>query len=288
MTSVKPACQLCKKCDRSILFRLKDFNIVRCNTCGLVFRNIYLDSESAKELYSKDYFTNEQADYFFNNPKEKEDLFRKRLHTVESRVSKKGRLLDIGCAIGTFLKIARDGGWDARGCEISEFASRYARDEYKLDVICGEFDKAKFAGDEKFDVITMWDVVDHSEDPVAFLSDAADLLKPGGCMFVQTTMEDSLVYEVCKYVYKLSFGLIGGPAAKGHPIHHSTFFSRTTLRKALESCGLRVEGMEMSEYPARFFPGGKLSRQVFGLFYLLGNIVNRPLVVTFAARKVDR
>lgn len=264
---------------------MEDFNIIQCSFCGLVFRDVFLDGEHSKNLYSRDYFTTEQADYFFNNPKEKEGLFRKRLETVRSYVSQKGRLLDIGCAIGTFLNIARSSGWEVQGSEISEFAATYAREEYKLEVMCGEFDKMRFAGKGKFDVITMWDVVDHAEDPVAFLEDAASLLKPGGYMFVLTTMEDSFIYEACKYIYKFSLGLIKGPVSKGHPIHHSTFFSRSTLEKALESCGLKVKSMELSEYPAQFFPGSGISRQAFKLFYHLGNMINRPLMVTFVAQK---
>ncbi len=285
MDRSKTACQLCRNDKRAILYRLKGFNIVRCDSCGLVFRDVLLDSAHSKDLYSEAYFTTEQANYFFNNPKEKEDLFRRRLETVQSFASKKGRLLDIGCAIGTFLNIARNDGWQVQGVEISEFAAGYARNEYKLDVICGEFDKAKFAGKEKFDAITMWDVVDHSEDPIAFLSNAVSLLNPGGYMFVQTTMEDSLLYEVCRYAYDLSFGLINGPASKGHPIHHSTFFSRCTLRNALEACGLEIRGMELSDYPTQFFPGGMISRQVFRLFHIIGNKINRPLMVTFIGQK---
>ncbi len=278
-------CSLCKCTEHSILFKLDGFNIVKCSKCGLIFRDVRLNSESAKELYSGKYFTTEQADYFFNYPQVKEAMFKERLKLLDKYVPSKGKLLDIGCAIGTFAKIAKEDGWDVRGVEISEYAAKHARSEYGLDVICGEFSKNLFKADEKFDVITMWDVIDHSEDPATFLSDAVSLLNPGGCLIVETTMEDSLIYEVCKYLYKLSFGVIKGPVAKGHPIHHSTFFSRRTLKNAMVSCGLSIKGEEMSEYPAQFFPGGFISKQVFRLFYSVGNLIKRPLIYAFIGQR---
>ncbi|MBN2452699.1 MAG: class I SAM-dependent methyltransferase [Candidatus Omnitrophica bacterium] len=284
MHSPKTECPLCRKKEWEILFRLDEFNIVRCRPCGLIFRDVFLTADSSKDLYSERYFTDEQAGYFFNNPREKEELFNARMDTVQAYVPLKGTLLDIGCAIGTFLNIARGRGWNARGSEISEFAAGYARDKHGLDVVSGEFDKTKF-GNEKFDVVTLWDVIDHSEDPVTFLNDAASLLKPGGYLFVLTTMEDSLIYEISKYLYKFSFGLIRGPVAKGHPIHHSTFFSKKTLKSAIESLGMRVRNIEPSKYPATFFPGGFLSKMVFGALSGIGDVAGKPLEVTFICQK---
>jgi len=285
MANIRTECPLCKKMDWNVLYRLGKFNIVQCRSCSLIFRDIYLTAESSKELYSKSYFTDEQADYFFNYPEAKEELFRDRAKTLQPYISKNGRLLDIGCAIGTFLKIARECGWDTKGVETSEYAAGYARDKYALDVICGEFKAEKFSDGDKFDAVTMWDVVDHPEDPIVFLKDAVSVLKKGGYLFVETTMEDSLVYEICGYVYTISFGLIKGPVMKGHPIHHSIFFSRSTLRKALESCGMEIKAVMLSKYPSQFFPGGFLSKFVFNLFYILGNRLGRPLMVTFVAQK---
>lgn len=285
MGKIKTECPLCRNKMWDILFKLNDFNIVRCRSCDLVFRDVVLTADSSKDLYSESYFTDEQAGYFFNYPKEKEDLFNARMDIVQSYASSKGSLLDIGCAIGTFLKIAKSRGWKVRGSEISEFAAYYAKDKYDLDVVCGEFDSTRF-GDEKFDVITLWDVVDHSEDPIAFLKDAVSLLKPNGYLFVQTTMEDSLIYEISNYLYKISFGLIKGPAVKGHPVHHSTFFSKKTLRKAIESLGMQVKNTELSKYPGKFLPGGFLSKVMFDALSEIGDAIGKPLIVTFICQKI--
>lgn len=284
MINLRECCPLCKGKQWRTSFRLKGFNIVQCRSCGLCFRSVSLSTSSLKDLYSENYFTSEQVDYFFNHSWEKERLFQKRMKMIQSYTSNQGELLDIGCAIGTFLKIARSSGWKVHGAEISEFASQYARNIYGLDVTCGDFNKAKFVG-RKFDVITMWDVVDHSEDPVAFLADAFCLLKNDGYLFVQTTMEDSFIYRVAKYIYKLSFGLIKSFVIKGHPIYHSTFFSQKSLRKTLEFCGFRVKRIELSEYPADFLRGSVLTKQIFKLFSELGNKLGMPLEVTFIAQK---
>ena len=278
-------CSLCKSTKHHIIYKLGSFNIVQCCECGLIFRDIRLDLKSAKELYSGKYFTSEQADYFFNYPAVKEKMFRRRLEILDSYSPKKGSLLDIGCAIGTFPKIAMEGGWAVKGVEISEYAAGYAKNEYGLDVICGEFSKKLFKEGESFDVITMWDVIDHSEDPMKLLSDAASLLKVGGHLIVETTMEDSLIYDTCKWSYILSFGLLKGPVMKGHPVHHSTFFSKATLKKAMELCALSIKGEGVSEYPAEFFPGGIISKQVFNLFYAIGSLVKKPLIYYFIGQR---
>lgn len=285
MTRQPRRCPMCGTLEKERVFALDELIVVRCRSCGLIFRDTCLDDDASKALYAEAYFTKEQADYFFNFPKEKEILFRERLKMVQRYVPLRGKLLDIGCAIGTFLKVAQDDGYAVQGVEISAYAAQFARKTYGLDVRCAMFDRSTFPGQEKFDVITMWDVIDHSEEPVAFLRNAASLLKENGTIFVETTMEDSLVYELCAWLYRLSFGLIKGPVAKGHPVHHSVFFSRATLRNALVSCGLTVKAVEPSDYPAQFFPGGKLVKSLFGLVYRIGNMIGMPLIVTFVAHK---
>ena len=126
MNKTRTQCPLCNNKDWDTLYKLNQFNIVQCRLCGLIFRDIILDTGSSKELYSQDYFVKQQADYFFNNSQKKEELFLKRMNIVNTYVPQRGKLLDVGCAIGTFLLIANENNYEVKGIEISGFAATYA------------------------------------------------------------------------------------------------------------------------------------------------------------------
>jgi 2-polyprenyl-3-methyl-5-hydroxy-6-metoxy-1,4-benzoquinol methylase len=94
-------------------------------------------------------------------------------------------LLDIGCATGFSLEVARELGWRAQGVEISEFACNFARKNLGLDVFCGLLANADLEP-ESFDVVTMWDYIEHCPDPAQEIKKASSLLKPGGVLALTT------------------------------------------------------------------------------------------------------
>jgi len=100
---------------------------------------------------------------------------------------KKGRLLDAGCGPGFVVKnISAFEGWEVYGCEISPAAVNYAKEKLGLEnVVSGNISDAGFE-EESFDIITMWDVIEHIPDPGPFLSGLNRLLKKNGILFVHT------------------------------------------------------------------------------------------------------
>ena len=144
-----------------------------------------------------------------------------------------GRLLDVGCAAGFFLAEARR-HYDVQGVELSRWSSAYARDRLGLPVVTGTLADAAAAGGVVFDVVTLWDVIEHVPEPVALLADAARVLKLGSGRDIVLTTGD-----------------IGGAYAQRAgagwdlltPPWHLTFFDRATLAGAAERAGLRVVGM---------------------------------------------
>jgi len=94
-------------------------------------------------------------------------------------------LLDIGCAAGTFLLTMRKlGTWQVTGVEFSEDVAAVARERYDLDVISGTLEETTFA-DEQFDVVTMWDVLEHVHDPMGTLKEIFRILKPDGILLIR-------------------------------------------------------------------------------------------------------
>jgi 2-polyprenyl-3-methyl-5-hydroxy-6-metoxy-1,4-benzoquinol methylase len=98
-----------------------------------------------------------------------------------------GRLLDVGCGLGFFLKaIEPYAHWQAYGWEISPAAVRYARDTLGLpNVACGRLEAADWSA-ASFDIITMWDVIEHILEPDPLLAHCYALLKEGGLCFMHT------------------------------------------------------------------------------------------------------
>jgi len=102
----------------------------------------------------------------------------------DPQAPKSGRLLDLGCGVGNFLAAARDAGFDVTGIEMNRNAVQFAREHYRLPNIFAmrpeEFCTAP--GKKKFDVVTFFEVLEHQENPQAFLAAAKRCLTPGGYM----------------------------------------------------------------------------------------------------------
>ncbi len=280
----KTNCNLCGSPALRILYRLSDFNLLKCDACGLVCREMLLEKKETVELYSETYFTKEQHDYFFDKTEEKEATCARRLEAIAQMCPHKGHLLDIGCAIGTFPRIAKSGGWEAKGVEVSVFASAYAREKYGLDVRTGELEEQTFPK-ESFDVVTLWDVIDHIERPQEFLSRIHTLLKPGGLLVQQTTMEDSLLYRIAHYLYVLSFGFVRFPVARCHPMHHSTFYSSKTLQKAFDKAVFKIIRKQPDDLNPELINTVPTMRMLLKIISFFASLIGRPLEYTFYAQK---
>jgi SAM-dependent methyltransferase len=116
---------------------------------------------------------------------------RRRVRTV-SRHQPEGLLLDVGCATGLFLDAAqRYGQWEVRGIEPSLSAAEFGRQQLGLDIVQGTFADVDLE-DTTFDVITMWDVLEHLHHPVTALQKASRLLRPGGLLVVRVPHLESI------------------------------------------------------------------------------------------------
>jgi SAM-dependent methyltransferase len=146
-----------------------------------------------------------------------------------------GRLLDIGCGLGFFVKaMAAYPQWEAVGCEVSPAAVRFARESLGLhNIVCSKLD----AGDWKhrsFNVVTLWDVLDHLRDPDPVLRHCRDLLVPGGMCFIRAP--NVWMQLPRARLKRLARGIRSGGTylqARDH-FHH---YSPVTVRKLLERNG---------------------------------------------------
>ena len=110
--------------------------------------------------------------------------FRRKLGIVRERVPS-GKLLDAGAAYGTFLRLANS-YYEGIGIEVSQYAASIAKNIFDVDVRVASIEHSPPFQDDCFDVIVMWDIIEHLIKPVEALKEAQRMLKPGGYIFVST------------------------------------------------------------------------------------------------------
>lgn len=238
------ACNLCGSRDAALLYpssltdstpNASDFRctsaaygvhppIVRCRKCGLVYANPRWDSSVVRESYSV------VEDPTYVEEREGRVLtFGRNLKPFEELVgngSRTRRLLDVGCHIGVMVELAKERGWDAWGVEPSTWAAEQARAR-GLHVITGTLADAGLE-ENYFDVVTMWDVIEHLTDPAAELRQVHRVCKPGGIFAIHTIDIES------------QFAKLMGRRWPWLMEMHLYYFSPRTLGKMLEQIGFQV------------------------------------------------
>ncbi|CAN5872001.1 hypothetical protein BH23ACT12_BH23ACT12_00060 [soil metagenome] len=189
----------------------RTYRIVKCNKCGLMFTN---PMPALGEHY-----TNTVDDVYVESTPQRRKTSN---HAVQvlSRHKPSGRLLDIGCNTGVFLDAAAE-RYEVEGIELSEWSADMASERHKVHRRpIGELHLEK-----QFDVITMWAVIEHIEDPRTELQCVYDALAPGGIAAFYTGDIDSVLARIMGKRWWFFIGM------------HLFFFSRRTLTLLLEEVG---------------------------------------------------
>ena len=172
------------------------------------------------------------------------------LDAIEAR-RRPGRLLDIGCGTGLFLAVARRRGWQPFGVDDCEDATDHARDHFGIQVWNGTFTEFVQRESEPFDVVTMWDVIEHARDPVGLLGAARGVLAPDGLIAVSTPNQRSLLDVVAGALYRLTGGRVTGPLEKFYIEQHFLYYTPDTLEDALHRAELETLLMRREETDLR-------------------------------------
>jgi 2-polyprenyl-3-methyl-5-hydroxy-6-metoxy-1,4-benzoquinol methylase len=198
--------------------------IVQCNHCGHMYANPRWTGEELLAAY-----TAVEDHTYVEERIGRELTFRKHLQSMEKFTGPAalGRaLLDVGAYIGVFVQVAAANGWQAWGVEPSAWAAGLAQAN-GLHVLHGTLDHPELQP-EFFDVITMWDVIEHLDDPCSELAKAYHLLRPGGWLVVHTMDINSLIARLM------------GPRWPWLMDMHVQYFSQRTLAAMLRKNGFEV------------------------------------------------
>lgn len=225
------------------------YEIVRCRGCGLWYVNPQPTTAELEHFYSE-YDDGEQW-------RQGEESFNRGIRNVILRYKRTGRVLDVGCGSGNFLRCMREAGFKAFGIEPSRSGSDYARDINRLDVFTGSVERYnQTAREQRFDIVTLLNVLEHLTHPHRSLGAICDLLEQGGLLIV--VVPDARFHAIIGRIRRF-FGVRDPYWLKGRSVlsgfklpDHLTSFTPATLRKMLESGGFSV--LQMANAPVVLNP----------------------------------
>jgi SAM-dependent methyltransferase len=161
--------------------------ILRCSGCTLVFADAELTDQEMLDLYGREYFFGEEYGDYLADRRVHEKNFRRRLATLEKFLdpSRRGSLLEIGSAYGFFLDLARERFDTVAGIDVNREGVEFARERLGLQATRGEFLEHDLEG-RTFDVVCLWDVMEHLRSPHRYLEKISAHSRPGSLIALTT------------------------------------------------------------------------------------------------------
>ncbi len=200
---------------RDRLFGIEgEFPVVRCQNCGLVFINPRPELEELAAYYPQEDYDlyNKAAGLKDRSMDELERLLWPRRALIE-KYRQPGRLLDVGFGDGSWLYYMRESGWDVAGVDFNEKMVELVGGELGIDARAGQLEDAGF-DDDSFDVVTLWGVLEHVQDPAGTIAEI-DRITGEGALLVAYTQnaaslearfldEDWFIYEIPRHLFSFT------------------------------------------------------------------------------------
>lgn len=222
----------CKACDsigQQELFMHKGYPVCQCQACGLVFLNPQPSDEALSSIYSAEYFlesTDAESQEHFSQIKRR--TARLYLDAIaQYGGARKGALLEVGCGKGDLLAEGLARGYEVHGLDLSPHAAQAANHRLGRDVVtCATIEQASLPANY-FDVCICADVIEHTRDPIEFLAQVRQVMKPDGVLLLVTPTLDSWSARVMKHRW-FEF-----------KTEHLYYFNTVTLQNALARTGFQ-------------------------------------------------
>lgn len=182
-------CPICKN-ESFLIWEEKKYKVYRCRNCSSAF--LYPFPENPEKIYDEKYF----GDWYLKYYKERKKYFEELWKKIENLIPEKGKLLDIGCGIGIFMDVAKKKGWEVSGQDISPFAVDYCRK--KGYVVYNKPMTEINIPENSFDVITIFDVIAHLQNPIEYIEKAKKILKPQGLLIIKTPYRSKSLFVLAR------------------------------------------------------------------------------------------
>lgn len=230
------ACEACQSPDFRPWLRKAGVDFVQCRRCGLRYR---LDLPTRGELLQL--YESFAREYYLQHDKSEIDEtlnHSERLRAI-APFRKEGRILDVGCSTGGFLKAAREEGWEPYGVDFSPTVAQACQAD-GLKVFPGTLPEAQYPN-EYFDVVRLWATLEHVRDPFLCLKESHRILKKGGLALFSVPNGDCLMFK-----------LLGGKYRYVCP-EHLYYYSKRSLKALMARVGfgkfrLSAEGFDVFSF----------------------------------------
>lgn len=266
-----------------------------CIDCQQIFLDPLPDEEEIRDLFASLYTSGdgsvpelkEYYGYCFDDEPDNPlvQQYEAWLEKIEE-VKPPGRVLDVGCGTGLFLSVARRRGWEPFGIDESVEATNHARDHFGLAPWVGEFEAFSNEGVE-FDLITGWDVIEHSRDPVSLMAGSRKCLASDGVVALSTPNQHSILDLVAGAMYRATGGLIKQPLEKFYIEQHFLYFTPDTLRGCFARAGLEVTRLDRELTDLRRLTLSPLVRMGLHGMFLASRLLGRENRIFAIARAAE-
>jgi 2-polyprenyl-3-methyl-5-hydroxy-6-metoxy-1,4-benzoquinol methylase len=241
------SCPACDSTDHSLLWNSEDgYRYVQCRVCDFVHVTPFFSYDLWREYFKHfendiDTINRRIIDSRFQENYIDEDRARFSFYLRLLRKHKPtGSVLDIGCLTGSFLKFSQELGYRPSGIEYREYAIEAAKKNFGLVLTRGFFEEiasSMIQSGQRFDIITLWETLEHMLYPKLVIQNSHQLLSPGGLIAISVPNFDNLQVKILR---ERCFHCLGGPGNAGH----INMFTPTTLSRMLEENGFKVVFME--------------------------------------------
>jgi 2-polyprenyl-6-hydroxyphenyl methylase/3-demethylubiquinone-9 3-methyltransferase len=281
--------------DAHLRYRLKNANVY-VSQAGYHFTDTLDPVEQIPLEIDGSQLTTEEATYIETQLQANSQKFSQQVEILRKHLPIEGaKVLDIGCGGGLFLSLLKHEKAHVLGIELSDSRAHYAATKHGLEIhkrpIESDFWQTGYKN--YFDAVTLWDVIEHVNYPLQTLQYAANVLKPGGLLLIDTPCRDSFYHQAGELTYRLSGGRFPtflNAMYSSHLFGHKQIFSTAEMKDIFESSGLKVIQLQKFHelsFPYEFYLKKllrsqalmRLSLPAVRAFFWLFKIRNKMLVI---------
>ena len=273
-------CILCKDTKKTLFLTHYGYKLFQCENCKTVYANLSFDKNYTKLIYdNKHYEEKVKRDILETYDYRKSKFGSDRLDYINKKCNFNNhkKLLDIGCGAGYFLKYLQENNIECKGLELTDYLVEVCK-EKGINV---ENKDLREEENLHYDVITMFDVIEHLTDPLKFFQMANQKLKENGHILFYTPNIHSFAFHFQKGKQNLLL-----------PYEHVAFYNLDSLNFLAHQTGFKIKSIEyfgldlvdyfsMKEFEDNFSYNKKLSEIIPYLQALIDkeNISNHMRVV---------
>jgi 2-polyprenyl-3-methyl-5-hydroxy-6-metoxy-1,4-benzoquinol methylase len=224
------SCSLCGKEDTKLLLTKQKFSIVQCCNCNFVYINPRIVNNQLATIYKHNYFKNK--DYGYVGYEQEKRLrvknFERWLNDASGFIAASTDILalDVGCAAGYCLALMKERGWKEEGLELDqEMCLKLRENDFNVSQSMLE----DFKTENRFSVITLFDVIEHIPNVDGAFKKLSSLLTENGVVIMVTPDHDSFQRKI-----------LGKKWFQYKPIEHIQYFNRRSLKIFAERNGLKI------------------------------------------------